>query len=121
MKHILQIQNNRLAATNFNISDSVGTKNCWRYPLIQKGLDELDARDAKDTINLKDVGNVIGKTVQLPQKGSYGKVGGTLYSTFINVTDMKLILVYKLNNSKMQKIDIIKELQTGTSRKIKLE
>ena len=34
---------------------------------------------------------------------------------------MKFILVYKLDNSKIQKLDILKELQTGKTRKIKLE
>ncbi|WP_208797407.1 carcinine hydrolase/isopenicillin-N N-acyltransferase family protein [Flavobacterium limi] len=120
-KHIIPIQNNRLAATNFNISDNTEAKTCWRYSLIEKGLDELDARNSKDIITLKDVGNVIGKTVQPPEKDSEGRLGGTIYSTFIDLTDMKFILIYKLDNSKMQKMDIVKELHTGTSRKIKLE
>lgn len=119
VKNIIEIENNRLVATNFNLSDTNRAEtSCWRYPLIQKGLDELDK---KDTIDLKAVGNVIGKAVQLPQKDSTGKVGGTLYTTFIDLTAMKLIVVYKLDNSKIQELDIIKELQTGKRRKIKLE
>lgn len=121
-KKIVEIKNNRLVATNFNLSDTSQTEvTCWRYPLIQKGLDELDARDIKDTIDLKAVGNVIGKAVQLPQMDSTGKVGGTLYSTFIDLTEMKLILVYKLDNSKIHNLDIVTELQTGRKRKIRLE
>lgn len=120
-KKIVQIKNNRLVATNFNLSDTSQTEvTCWRYPLIQKGLDELDARDIKDTIDLKAVGNVIGKAVQLPQSDSAGRVGGTLYTTFIDLTDMKFVLVYKLDNSKIQKLDIISELKTGKRRKIEL-
>ncbi len=122
VKQIVLIKNNRLIATNYNISDTIHIENpCWRYPLIQKGLDELDAQDKKDTITLKAVGNIIGKAVQLPQKDPTGKVGGTLYSTFIDLTDMKFILVYKLDNSKIQQLDILKELQVGKTRKIKLE
>jgi hypothetical protein len=34
---------------------------------------------------------------------------------------MKFVLVYKLDNSKIQKLDILKELQAGKTRKIKLE
>ncbi len=121
-KNIVEIKNNRLVATNFNISDtSQNVMTCWRYPIIQKGLDELDARDSKDTINLKDVGNVIGKAVQIPSTDSTGKVGGTLYTTFIDLTEMKFILVYKLDNSKIQKLNIITELHTGKKRKINLE
>jgi hypothetical protein len=121
-KKIIEIKNNRLVATNFNLSDTSQTEvTCWRYPLIQKGLDELDARDIKDTIDLKAVGNVIGKAVQKPLTDSTGKAGGTLYTTFIDLTEMKLVLVYKLDNSKIQKLDIITELQTGKKRKIRLE
>ncbi|MBI2271936.1 MAG: penicillin acylase [Bacteroidetes bacterium] len=120
-KKVIEIKNNKLVATNFNLSDtSQNEMTCWRYPIIQKGLADLDARDIKDTIDLKAVGNVIGQVVQLPQTDSTGKVGGTLYSTFINLTEMKLILVYKLDNSKIHKLDILKELQTGKKRKIKL-
>jgi choloylglycine hydrolase len=122
VKQIVTIKNNRLVATNFNLLDTSQTEmTCWRYPIIQKGLDELDAKDRKETIDLKAVGNVIGKVVQQPQTDSTGKVGGTLYTTFIDLTEMKFVLVYKLDNSKIQKLDILKELQTGKKRKIKLE
>jgi choloylglycine hydrolase len=122
VKQIVKIKNNRLVATNFNLSDPNQTEmSCWRYPIIMKGLDELDAKDSKDTIDLKAVGNVIAKAVQVPQKDSSSKVGGTLYSTFIDLTEMKFVLVYKLDNSKIQKLDLLKELQTGKKRKIKLE
>lgn len=122
VKQIVTIKNNRLVATNFNLSDtSHNGANCWRYSAINKGLDDLDAKAATDTINLKGVGNVIGKAVQLPQRDSLGRVGGTLYTTFIDLTEMKFVLVYKLDNSKIQKLDIIRELQTGKKRKIRLK
>lgn len=122
VKNIVSIENNRLVATNFNVTDNVKSEtSCWRYPLIQKGLDELDNRNTKDAISLKDVGNVMGRAVQLPQKDNNGKVAGTLYSTFIDLTEMKFVLVYKLDNSKINKFDILEELASGKSRKIKLE
>ncbi len=121
-KQIVGIKNNRLVATNFNLSETSQTEiTCWRYRVIQKGLDELDARDIKDTIDLKAVGNVIARAVQPPQADPAGRVGGTLYTTFIDLTEMKFVLVYKLDNSKIQKLDILKEVQTGKARKIKLE
>jgi predicted choloylglycine hydrolase len=118
-RQIVEINNNRLIATNFNLSDTANhdTK-CWRYPIIQKGLEELDAKEAVD---LKAVGNVMAKAVQPPQKDSSGKVGGTLYTSFIDITDMKMILVYKLDNFKIYRYDIIPELQSGKIRKIKFE
>ena len=122
VKQLVEIKNDRLVATNFNLSDKSQTETaCWRYPILQKGLDELDARNAKDSVDLKAVGNLMAKVVQMPQTDSKGKVFGTLYTTFIDLTEMKFILIYKLDNSKIQKFDILNELQTGKSRKIKLE
>lgn len=121
-KEIVPIKNNRLVATNFNLADSSQTEhNCWRYPLIQKGLDALDARDRKDTIDLRAVGNVMGKVVQVPQLDPNGKLGGTLYTTFIDLTEMKLIFIYKIANSNIQKFDILNEINAGKKRKIELE
>ncbi|MGS0523795.1 hypothetical protein ACU8V7_00045 [Zobellia nedashkovskayae] len=120
IKNIVEMKDNRLIATNFNLSDSTQTEmTCLRYPIIQKGLDELD--EMKETITIKDIGNVIAKVVQVPQKDLTGKVGGTLYTTFIDLTEMKFVLVYKLDNSKIQDIDILKELNRGNARKIKLK
>jgi hypothetical protein len=122
VKKIVEIKNNRLVATNFNLSDTIhSVTSCWRYSEINKGLDELDAEDMTDTIDLKVVGNVIGKAVQLPQSDSAGRVGGTLYTTFIDLTDMKFVLVYKLDNSKIQKLDIISVLKNGKRRRIELD
>lgn len=119
-QQLIPIQNNRLVATNFNLSDTNQTEVCWRYPVIQKGLDQLDATSSKEMIDLKAVGNVIGKAVQLPQPDGTGKIGGTLYTTFIDLTKMQLVLVYQLDNSKIHKLNILAELQTGKKRKIKL-
>lgn len=121
VKQVVEIQNNRLVATNFNLSDTNRkAPACWRYPIIQKGLDELDKRADKDTIDLKAVGNVMGKVVQLPQKDSTNKTGGTLYTTFIDLTAMRFVVVYKLDNSKIKKFDILAELHTGKRRKLKM-
>jgi choloylglycine hydrolase len=118
-RQIVEIGNNRLVATNFNLSDTGNIETtCWRYPIIQKGLDELDTRE---TVDLKAVGNVMAKAVQPPQNDENGKVGGTLYTTFIDITDMKLILVYKLDNASMFKFDVLSELQPGKIRKVILE
>jgi penicillin V acylase-like amidase (Ntn superfamily) len=122
VKQIVLIKNHRLVATNFSLSITSKPETiCWRYSIIQKGLDDLDTRNIKDTIDLKSVGNVIAKAVQIPQADSSGKVGGTLYTTFIDLTEMKLVLVYKLDNSNIYKLDILTELQAGKKRKIKLE
>ena len=120
-KHLVEIKKNRLVATNFNLSNtSQSDITCWRYKAIQKGLDELDAKNENEPIDLKAVGNVIAKAVQMPQKDSSGKVGGTLYSSFIDLTEMELVIVFKLNNSRIEKLNIINELKKGKNRKIEL-
>lgn len=122
VQQIVEIQNNRLVATNFNLSDtSLQSAACWRYSAISKELDALNTGNLNDTTDLKSVGNIIGKAVRLPQKDSTGKIGGTLYTTFIDLTDMRFVLVYKLDNSKKYELDIVKELHSGKKRKIKLE
>ena len=120
-KHLVEIKKNRLVATNFNLSNtSQSDITCWRYKAIQKGLDELDAKNENEPIDLKAVGNVIAKAVQMPQKDSTGKVGGTLYSSFIDLTEMELVIVFKLDNSRIEKLNIINELKKGKNRKIEL-
>jgi hypothetical protein len=63
----------------------------------------------------------LGQAVQIPKADSKGKIGGTLYSTFINITDMEFILVYKLDNAKTTKLDLLKEFGIKRERKIKLK
>jgi choloylglycine hydrolase len=117
IKNIVRIQNNRLIATNFNLSDTTSTQSCRRYNAINAGLDSLQN---KTDVGLKEVGNVIAKAVQMPASDTDGRIGGTLYTTFIDISEMKLILIYKLDNSKRHDLDISSELKSGKRRKIKL-
>ena len=57
-------------------------------------------------IELRNVGQTVGRAVQPPAKTPEGKEVGTLYTTFINITDMKFVLVYKLDNSKVTQLDL---------------
>lgn len=82
-KHLVNIQNNYLIATNFLLSASEkGNHPCLRFQTIQNGIASLD----KDTLahSLKDIGNVMAKAVQIPQKDSLDREGGALYTNFIN-------------------------------------
>ena len=65
-------------------------------------------------------GNVIGGAVQLPGKNESGRVGGTLYSSFINISDMEFVLVYKLDNQKLTRLDLSDEFAKKRKQKIKL-
>jgi penicillin V acylase-like amidase (Ntn superfamily) len=120
VKNVISIHDHQLIITNFLLSDTTkGNYPCKRYQALESGLKILSLQNNND-IKLKDVGNVLSRAVQPPAKDANGNVGGTLYSTFMNISDMEFILVYKLDNSKITKLDLKLELVTGKNRKIKL-
>lgn len=114
------INGNVLTMTNFLLSDTTkGNFPCLRYNAIQKNIEALQKGNEK--ANLLNVGNTLGQAVQIPQTDKNGKIGGTLYSTFIDVSKMDFILVYKLDNTKITKLDLNKEFRTSKKRKIQLK
>jgi choloylglycine hydrolase len=114
------ISEGHLTMTNFLLSDTTaGNYPCYRYKSIEENIDQL--RSTKETITLNKFGNVINRAVQMPQTDEQGKISGTLYSSFINITDMEFVLVYKLDNTKVTKLDLKYEFQNAAkSKKIKL-
>lgn len=114
------ISEGHLTMTNFLLSDTTaGNYPCYRFKSIEENIDQL--RSTNETITLNKFGNVINRAVQVQQANEQGKIGGTLYSSFINITDMEFVLVYKLDNTKITKLDLKYEFQnTGKSKKIKL-
>ena len=99
-RRITAISNNKLIMTNFLLADtSQGSFPCHRYESIETRLTQLE--DMEEPATLKSVGNAMGGAVQLPGTDESGRVGGTLYTTFINISDMEFVLVYKLDNQKV--------------------
>lgn len=116
-KHIVGIKGNMLIATNYLLTDTAaGNYPCYRYQSIEERLNALNK--SSDSLNMKVVGNAIGGAVQLPAKDAEGREGGTLYTSFINITDMELIVIYKLDNSKMIKIDLTEEFKKKKKYKV---
>ncbi len=119
-RKIITISNNRLIMTNFLLSDPLkGNYPCYRYNSIEKNIEVLMGNNEK--VNLQKVGNVMSPAVQLPNENESGKTGGTLYSSFINITDMEFVFVYKIDNSKITKLDLKKEFENKKKQKIKLK
>lgn len=117
--HTIQIEDNMLIATNYLLSDTAaGNYPCPRFQSIQDRVNKL--RESQHVVDLKTFGNVIGGAVQPPIKDENGRVGGTLYTSFINITDMEFVLVPKLDNSRAIKLDLAEEFRKGRKRKIKL-
>ena len=120
IKKLVFINDNYLVATNFLLSDTAaGNYPCNRYNAILDDIQLLQKNH--EPADLKRVGNIIAKGVQVPVKDQNGRTGGTLYSTFIDITGMEFKLVYKLDNSKLIQLDLNKEFNTSKKQKIKLE
>ncbi|MBI9054396.1 MAG: hypothetical protein JEY96_11300 [Bacteroidales bacterium] len=119
-QQIISIKDNRLVMTNFHLSDTTtGNFPCYRYSAINENLNKLEINS--DTLDLLKIGNALGQSAQTPKQNENGKIGGTLYSTFINITDMEFFLVYKLDNTKVTKLDLKAEFDKQKKQKIKLK
>lgn len=117
-KNIIRIESNVLIATNYLLSDTTaGNFPCYRYQSIQKRVSKL--KESKETLDLRKFGNVIAGAAQPPRKDKNGKEGGTLYTSVIDITNMVLVLVPKLDNSKAIKLNLKKEFETKRKKKIK--
>ena len=117
-KNIINIESNVLIATNFLLSDTnAGNFPCVRYQSIEERINNL--KESNDSINLRSFGNVIAGAVQPPIKDSNGKEGGTLYSTFIDIKDGVFVLVPKLDNKRVIKLDLNDEFRRKRRKKIK--
>lgn len=114
------ITNNMLIMTNFLLSDTTaGNYPCYRFNSIKNNIIDLEKNNTE--INLLRVGNTIGQAVQTPKSDDSGRVGGTLYTSFINLTDFEFVLSYKLSNQNIIKLDLKTEFAKTRGKKINLE
>jgi predicted choloylglycine hydrolase len=119
-KKIIPITDNKLVMTNFLLSDTTaGDFPCERYNSIDENIKLFEVK--QDTMTLARLRNVVGKAVQLPKSNDKGRQIGTLYSTFLNITDMQFVLVYKLDDTKLIKLDLTSEFENKKKRKIDLK
>jgi choloylglycine hydrolase len=77
--------------------------------------------ESGEAIDLRAVGNIGAKAVQTAAKDDQGREGGTLYSSFINITDMEFVLVYKYDNNRRIHLDLKGEFSRKRKKKIQLE
>ncbi|NML37292.1 penicillin acylase [Chitinophaga sp. G-6-1-13] len=117
-RNLVNIQNNVLMATNFLLTDKEkGNYPCPRYAAMEAAVKQLEAGNAP--VGLKEVGNIAAKAVQpMAVVGPQQKAYGTLYTSFINITDMEFVLVYKLDNTKQTKLDLKAEFAKPRSQTI---
>lgn len=114
------IKNNRLIMTNYLLTEpEAGNFPCYRYNSIEERISEMEK--SGEEINLLKVGNTFGQAVQPPSENEEGRVGGTIYTSFIDITDNKLFLSYKLSNENIIKLDLNNEFNKTKRQKIKLK
>lgn len=117
---VVRMKGNYLMATNFLLTEA-GNKEipCPRYLAMSQRMSQL--MEMGEELDLRSLGNVLGEAAQAPREFEEGRVGGTLYSTFIDITDMKMVLVPKLDNSKALTLDLKEGFREGKRLKIKLQ
>lgn len=119
-KRIIPIVDNKLVMTNFLLSDTTaGDYPCQRYTSIEENIQLFESK--QDTMTLTKLRNVVRKAVQLPESNHEGRQIGTLYSTFLNISDMQFVLVSKLDETKLIKLNLNSEFEKKRQRKIKLK
>lgn len=117
---VIPIQDNKLIMTNYLLSDTTqGNYPCPRYNSIAERIAQAEQKG--DTVSFLQAANFIGGAAQPERAIENGKTGGTRYSTFINISDMQLVVMSKLDNSKIIKVDIKQQFATGERQKIELE
>ncbi|EAR01943.1 carcinine hydrolase/isopenicillin-N N-acyltransferase family protein [Maribacter sp. HTCC2170] len=117
---LINIKENRLVMTNYLLSDpSKGNYPCPRFDAIEKELNMIETMN--EPANMKKVGTAAARAVQSPFTNNEGRTGGTLYSSFINISEMKFILVPKLDNDKIIQLNLNEEFQNSKKKTIKLE
>ena len=114
------IADNKLIATNYLLSDpDAGNYPCYRFESIEKRISDLEKTG--EELNLLKIGNTFGQAAQMPRESDEGRVGGTVYTSFINITDNKFFLSYKLSNENVIKLDLNEEFSKTKRQKIALE
>ncbi len=113
------ISDNYLIATNYLLSKpEAGNFPCYRFQSIEQ---RIKALKEKKVVDFRSFGNTIGGAAQIPQTDSKtGKKGGTLYSSFINLSTMEMYIVPKLENQKLIRYDLEYEFNQKKKFKTKL-
>ena len=115
-QHLIRIMDDYLMMTNFNLAKPT---HCPRYEAMQAEIDRLEENGT--SIDLRTIGNIGAKAVQLAATDEQGREGGTLYSSFINITDLEFVLVYKYDNNRRVQLDLNQEFARGKKKKLWLE
>jgi choloylglycine hydrolase len=119
-KQLHWIEDNKLIMTNYLLSKpEAGNYPCYRYQSIENRISELENNE--EEIDLLKIGNTFGQAVQPASEIENGRLGGTVYTSFIDITDNKFFLSYKLSNKNVIQLDLNKEFSKANPQKIELK
>lgn len=119
-KQLHWIKDNKLIMTNYLLSDpKAGNYPCYRYQSIENRISELENNG--EEINLLKIGNTFGQAGQAAVTLEDGRTGGTVYTSFIDITDNKFFLSYKLSNKNVIQLDLNIEFTKSKRQKIELK
>lgn len=111
------IEDNYLIATNYLLSKpEEGNYPCHRYESIEKRIHEMEGNGQE--VNLLTVGNTFGQAGQLPAEIEEGRFGGTVYTSFVDITDGKFYLSYQLSNENVIKLSLSEEFTKNKKKRI---
>lgn len=104
-RHVIEMEGNHLIATNYLLlKPEAGNYPCHRYASIEERILELDAKGGPK--GFSGISNITGGAMQMPRTLENGKTLGTLYTSFIDITNMKMIFLPKLDNAKVLQFDL---------------
>ena len=104
-RHLQWVEDGHLVITNFSLSPQPNeVAMCPRYQSIKERISAFRERAVPPTLLI--VGNFLGAAAQPPRTDENGRMAGTLYSTFIDLKQLQLVFVPKLDSSKAEKLDL---------------
>lgn len=116
-KHIIKKEGNSLIATNYLLlKPEAGNYPCPRYASIEERIKEMES--SGDPIALPSMATIVTQAYQTPRTLDNGKTLGTLYTSFIGITEMKMVFLPKLDSKKVMQFDLKEEFKN--KRKIEL-
>ena len=114
------IEDNKLVMTNFLLSEpEAGNYPDYRYNSIIERIDKLESNS--EQIDLNKIGNTFGLAVQPAREDENKRLGGTIYTSFIDVSENKFILSYRLSNDDVVILNLAEEFAKSKRQTINLE
>ncbi len=114
------IEDNKLVMTNFLLSEpEAGNYPDYRYNSIIERIDKLESNS--EQIDLNKIGNTFVLAVQPAREDENKRLGGTIYTSFIDVSENKFILSYRLSNDDVVILNLAEEFAKSKRQTINLQ